>query len=240
MTVPSAVALCDVMQVHSGASNAVQSHSHSESASEREIKEHNDAIVTERKATQLFFADADLFSMSTDDRIMGLKSTRALIDGGSTLNLIPQYLIKLHGGVMEVATGERSIVPHAVWICVELHGTTRVVAMHDTGIRGDYKLGTYTILDDEGNRRKLPRAGDRSMMSEPTSSSSNPPLWATVDSADRKEDTEIPYDDIHDEDISEKEVGRTIQEALRQDYHLVHENDDSGEYSEDAESLSGI
>lgn len=79
---------------------------------------------------------------------------------------MPQYLvaalqsrsIKLQGGVMEVATGERSIVPHAVWICVELQGKTRVVAalvvpgrtsyhillgrhwMHDTGIRGDYKL----------------------------------------------------------------------------------------------------
>jgi len=116
-------------QTFLGASNAVQSHSHSdqshsESVGERKNQDHNDAIVIERKATQLFYADADLFSMSTDDRIRVLKTTKALIDEGSTSNLMPQYLvetlqsrtIKLHGGVMEVATGERSIVPHAVWI----------------------------------------------------------------------------------------------------------------------------
>ncbi|KAJ5993980.1 hypothetical protein N7451_009704 [Penicillium sp. IBT 35674x] len=121
---------------------------------------------------------------------------------------------------MEVVTGKRSIVPHAVWICVELHGTTRVVAalvvpgrtgyhillgrhwMHDTGIRGDYKLGTYTILGDDGTRSKLPRAGDRSVMSEPSSSSAKSPLWVTVNSADREDDTELDDEDS-DGDVSE-------------------------------------
>ncbi|KAJ5806391.1 uncharacterized protein N7503_003993 [Penicillium pulvis] len=112
--------------------------------------------------------------------------------------------------------------------------------MHDTGIRGDYKLGTYTILGDDGNRSKLPRAGDRSAMSEPSSSSSKSPLWVTVNSAGREEDMEM-YDEDSDEDISEGEVDRAIQHALRQDYHLVHENDDdnSEDYSGDTKFLSG-
>lgn len=73
--------------------------------------------------------------MSKDEKIRGMKLDRVLVDGGAQTNIIPLKYVELlnarliptKDGSMQTATGVTSQVHFAVWLNVEIAGTTRVL-----------------------------------------------------------------------------------------------------------------
>lgn len=99
--------------------------------------------------------------------------------------------------MMEVATGERSLMTKCAWLNVEVGEANRVIAvivipgkpsyelllgrhwMADTGLLGNYRMGTYVIENDDGKLVPLPRASDEDS-SNPIMNPEKLPRWINI------------------------------------------------------------
>ncbi|KAJ5936798.1 hypothetical protein N7466_003248 [Penicillium verhagenii] len=173
--------------------------------------------------------------------------------------------VPIEGGIMETASGEKSPINRAVWICVEVAGTTRVVAalvthgrpcyhlllgrhwMADVKLVGDYQRGEYTLEDDCKERTSVPRITDKDMERVKRQAKVLPvpvqkaPIWVDISDHNNMVGESIPPGEFEVSDIGESEVDRCLRNALRsckqQQEHQTQSGMESMEsYSGDSES----
>jgi hypothetical protein len=244
--------LLQEMAVRSAAANNVEKRE-----KRGEHTDHDDAIAPLRPtAGDLFYTYGLMCAISKDDRIRITRCMRILIDGGSSANLVTRSAVeklharlsRLHSGTLEFANGSKESIADAVWLTVTVAGATRVVAaiivdgspafelllgrhwMYDTDVVGLYKDGTYSIMNDDGERQKMVRTEDYKPSSE--DEMNQPPVHPTwVNSARKCEAPEVAIvssDSDTDDDVDESDVDRELCDVLRD------MSDD--DYSADSES----
>ncbi|GLI74770.1 hypothetical protein PoHVEF18_003018 [Penicillium ochrochloron] len=114
------------------------------SVTSAENEHHDDAIVPLSKdAVELFYTRVAVAVNCTDNQFRVASLSRVLVDGGSSSNLVPKYLVDqlkirtvpITGGQIEVADGHKSGISSLVWLQVTAgmesgsgRGVTRVVA----------------------------------------------------------------------------------------------------------------
>ncbi|KAL3247644.1 hypothetical protein ABHI18_012339, partial [Aspergillus niger] len=134
-------------------------------------------------ASALFFATSIIQGMTGDNELRATKARFTLIDGGSTANLVPRHVVeKMRAKVVpisstgEVASGEEVKFRALTWLMVSVAGANRIIGafvvdgtpgftlllgrhwMHTVQLIGDYGKGTYSILQDNGQRAPLERS----------------------------------------------------------------------------------
>lgn len=97
---------------------------------------HNDCFEPRNpSAMELFYTQGSIFVICRDDHFRGMDLTRILVDAGSQSNIIPlQYIDKLNARViplknsrMKVANGDSQKIHFAVWLNINIAGTTWVL-----------------------------------------------------------------------------------------------------------------